>query len=65
MPPHNKLLNSIATKTVTYVTLHVLYLIEFNQISAEMMQKDIGQVVPKIYAHAFKKDETTFKFNIM
>ena len=43
MPPNNKLLtNTIATKTVTYVTHNILHLIGFNQISVEMLQKDFG-----------------------
>jgi len=55
MPPNNKLLtNTIATKTVTYVTHNILHLIGFNQISVEMMQKDFGQLL-KIYAHALKR----------
>ena len=62
MPPDNKLLGSIATEIVRYVTNLKLALKEFNQISIEKRCTRIGQLL-KMYAHAFRLKTSLLNFN--
>ena len=66
MPPNNKLLtNTIATKIVTYVTRSTQGILEFNQISVELMGNSLWSVVAENLCPRFKKMRLLLKFNIM
>ena len=64
MPPDNKLLGSIATEIVRYVTNLELALKEFNQISIEKRCKRIGQLLKCMPTLSGKTSLLNFNKNV-